>query len=74
MPAGSEILQTIKSLVSEIEKQRLYRGKGGEIMRAGVCHLIHSLSQARLQFDQPAELQQFFVTLKENLRHPNQGI
>ena len=58
---------------SEIEKQRLYRGKGGEIMRAGVCHLIHSLSQAKLDFDK-AELQQFFVTLKENLRHPNQTI
>ena len=44
MPAGSEILNRVKTLVSEIEKQRLYRGKGGEIMRSGVCHLIHSLS------------------------------
>ncbi len=51
MPAGSEILATVKSLVSEIEKQRLYKGKGGEIMRAGVCHLIHSLSQAKLDFN-----------------------
>lgn len=57
--------------MSEIEKQGLYRGKGGEIMRAGVCHLIHSLSQARIQFDQ-VELKQFFTTLKENMRHPNQ--
>ena len=73
MPEGTQILNSIKTLVSEIEKQRLYRGKGGEIMRAGVCHLIHSLSQAKLDFDK-AELQQFFVTLKENLRHPNQTI
>ena len=73
MPAGSEILNRVKTLVSEIEKQRLYRGKGGEIMRSGVCHLIHSLSQARIQFDE-SELRQFFATLKENLRHPNQSI
>mmetsp|Transcript_22679 Transcript_22679/g.30267 ORF Transcript_22679/g.30267 Transcript_22679/m.30267 type:complete len:221 (-) Transcript_22679:1535-2197(-) len=73
MPAGSEILNRVKTLVSEIEKQRLYRGKGGEIMRSGVCHLIHSLSQAKIQFEE-SELRQFFATLKENLRHPNQSI
>ena len=69
MPADSEILNRVRTLVSEIEKQRLYRGKGGEIMRAGVCHLIHSLSQAGVDFDE-TELRQFFATLKENLRHP----
>ena len=73
MPAGSEILDKVKSLVSEIEKQRLYRGKGGEIMRSGVCHLIHSICQARIEFNE-AELRQFFDTIKENLRHPNQQI
>lgn len=71
MPTNSAILGQVKTLVSEIEKQRLYRGKGGEIMREGVCHLIHSLSQARIVFDE-AELKQFFATLKENMRHPNQ--
>lgn len=48
MPVGSEILGRVRTLVSEIEKQRLYKGKGGEIMRSGVCHLIHSLSQAKI--------------------------
>lgn len=42
-------------------------------MRSGVCHLIHSLCQARLEFNEE-ELKQFFATLRENLRHPNQGI
>ena len=73
MPVGSEILTKVKALVGRIEAERLYRGKGGEIMRSGVCHLIHSLSQARIQFDE-AELKQFFATLKDNLRHPNQSI
>lgn len=44
MPEGSEILSRVRTLVTEIEAQKLYRGKGGEIMRSGVCHLIHSLS------------------------------
>lgn len=70
MPLDSEIFGRVTSLVSEIEEQKLYKGKGGEIIRAGVCHLIHSLSQARIQFNQ-TELKQFFETLKENLRHPN---
>jgi len=73
MPVGSEILGRVRNLVAEIEQQRLYRGKGGEIMRNGVCHLIHSLSQAKVEFNE-AELRQFFATLKENLRHANQLI
>ena len=44
LPAGSEMRDKVMNLIAEIEKQRLYRGKGGEIMRGGVCHLINSLS------------------------------
>ena len=65
--------EKVKGLIAEIEKQRLYKGKGGEIMRGGVCHLINSLSQAKLDFSQE-QLFQFFDTLKENLKHPNQEI
>ena len=73
LPAGSEIREKVVTLIAEIERQRLYRGKGGEIMRGGVCHLINSLSQAKLEFTD-AQLDQFFETLKENLKHPNQEI
>ena len=53
LPEGSEMREKVKDLISEIEKQRLYRGKGGEIMRGGVCHLINSLSQAGIDFTEP---------------------
>jgi hypothetical protein len=36
--------EPIVSLVPNIEKARLYRGRGGEIMRAGVCRLIECIS------------------------------
>ena len=63
----------ICSLVDQIEQKRLYRGKGGEIMRAGVCHLIHAQATANIVFDSKS-LQQMFTTLQENLRHPNMEI
>jgi hypothetical protein len=44
LPVGSEIHTRVKTLLVEIEKAKLCKGKGGEIMRQGVCHLIHSLS------------------------------
>jgi len=46
----------ICTLVDQIEKKRLYRGKGGDIMRGGVCHLIHALGTARVAF-KPEDLQ-----------------
>jgi hypothetical protein len=47
----AEDCKLICSLVEKIEEKKLYRGKGGEIMRAGVCHLIHALSTARMKLD-----------------------
>jgi hypothetical protein len=32
--------------VEEIQKQQLYKGKGGEIIRTAICHFIHAISQA----------------------------
>lgn len=58
----------ITSLVDQIEKKRLYRGKGGEIMRAGVCHLIHAMSTAKVPFN-AEQLKLMFKTLHENIRH-----
>ena len=41
-------LESVVELISAIEKARLYRGRGGEIMRSAVCRLIECLSQARV--------------------------
>lgn len=49
---------------------RLYRGKGGEIMRGGVSHLIYSMSLAKIQFSE-SERYYLFKTLLENFKHPN---
>ena len=44
----NEALDSVVELVTRIEKARLYRGRGGEIMRSAVCRLIECISQARL--------------------------
>ena len=41
-------LVSVVELIAESEKMRLYRGRGGEIMRAAVCRLIECISQARV--------------------------
>lgn len=52
LPDNSEIINNIRSIIEKFEKEKLYRGKGGEIMRAGVCHLIHSISKAQINLDE----------------------
>ena len=46
LPDNCDIINNIRSIIEKFEKEKLYRGKGGEIMRSGVCHLIHSISKA----------------------------
>lgn len=70
LPVGSEIRTKVKKLVSQIEEKKLYKGKGGEIIRNAICHLIHALCQSKLDLDE-ADLMVMFQTLKENFKHPN---
>lgn len=67
---GSELRSEVKTIIDRVDKQRLYRGKGGEIMRAGVCHLIFSLSKAKIPLTE-AERIYLFKTMQENFKHPN---
>lgn len=45
---ADELLVDLSELVVKLEKLRLYRGRGGEIMRAAVCRYIECLSIARI--------------------------
>lgn len=44
MPEGSQIRKAVTEIISNVDKARLYRGKGGEVMRGGVCHLIRAMA------------------------------
>lgn len=63
----------VAGLVPAIEKARLYRGKGGEIMRAAVSRFIECISLAHISLPDKTR-KSLLDTLNENLRHPNSQI
>ncbi|EOA23407.1 hypothetical protein CARUB_v10016587mg [Capsella rubella] len=60
-------------IVPCIEKARLYRGKGGEIMRLAVSRFIECISLSHVTLAERTE-RILLDTLSENLRHPNSQI
>lgn len=63
----------VAGLVPAIEKARLYRGKGGEIMRSAVSRYIECISVAHIHLPEKVK-RSLLDTLNENLRHPNSNI
>ena len=59
----------ILEVVSKVEKARLYRGKGGEIMRSGVCRLIECISISQIPLPED-KLKIYMGTLDECLQKP----
>lgn len=70
---STEKQKSISGIVPAIEKARLYRGKGGEIMRSAVSRLIECTSVARVPLTEKIK-RSLLVTLNENLKHPNAQI
>lgn len=65
--------KVIASVVPAIEKARLYRGKGGEIMRSAVSRFIECMSSICVPLT-PKIKRGLLDTVNENLRHPNSQI
>ncbi|KAK1272673.1 hypothetical protein QJS04_geneDACA012360 [Acorus gramineus] len=63
----------ISGVVPGIEKARLYRGKGGEIMRSAVSRFIECTSVAHVSLTEKIK-RSLLDTINENLRHPNNQI
>ncbi|KAF9617172.1 hypothetical protein IFM89_034323 [Coptis chinensis] len=65
--------KSVAGIVPAIEKARLYRGKGGEIMRAAVSRFIDCISITHLLLPEKSK-RSLLDTLVENLKHPNAQI
>ncbi|KAG2446099.1 hypothetical protein HXX76_000699 [Chlamydomonas incerta] len=72
-PLSPERASEVASLVPAIDKARLYRGKGGEIMREAVSRLIECCADVQLAMS-PQQHAKVLEALDENLRHPQQYI
>lgn len=68
-----DMQKRVGNIVMDIEKARLYRGKGGGLMRGAVCRVIASI--AKCGFSGPARRRERLLTsVNENLRNPNEQI
>ncbi|XP_010234909.1 tubulin-folding cofactor D isoform X1 [Brachypodium distachyon] len=69
----ADMQKALSGVVPAIEKARLYRGKGGEIMRSAVSRFIECISMAAISLSEKTK-KSLLETLNENLRHPNSRI
>jgi tubulin-specific chaperone D len=67
------LLQTIIEIIPNIERRRLYRGKGGELTRAAVCRLIERISIAGLALTVPQQVR-MLDSIDACLPHPNEMV
>ena len=77
-----QLAERVTGLVGAIEKARLYRGKGGEVMRVATCRYAECLAEVRQPLDAgpgpatgPKSLRSLLLaSLEENLKHPTADI
>jgi len=70
---SSDIAISVAELVPRLEKLRLYRGRGGEIMRSAASRLIECLSIAKVPLTVKQQIR-LLGSLDDNLKHPNEDI
>ena len=57
----------VRSLVPKLEKERMYRGRGGEKMRVVACRLLQTISESDWEF-KDATANRYLQTIDECLR------
>ena len=65
--------ESLAELVSEIERARLYRGRGGEMMRSAVARFIECLSLCRLPLTVKQQVK-LLDSVDTCLKHPKEEI
>ena len=70
---SQELNNSIAEIIPTIEKKRLYRGKGGEQMRAAVCRLIECISIAIIPLTVRQQVR-LLDSVDTCLPHPNEKI
>jgi hypothetical protein len=63
----------VAEILPQIEKLKLSKGKGGEIMRSAICRLIETTSSTGLELSSE-QLEGVYSAVCENLHHPSADI
>ncbi len=68
-----ELSSAVAEVVPAIDRGRLARGKGGEVMRSALCRLITTFSGVGLPLT-PAQQDSMWAQICDNLRHASPDI
>ena len=63
---------TIRNVVPQVEKQRLYRGRGGAAIRQTACELVRCMAEAAHPISERLQ-QRLIKSLFEQLKQPRQA-
>lgn len=66
-----DILDDIIQLIPRIDKARLYRGRGSELLRTASCLLIENMARAHLPIEMKIRVS-LVEALNENIRQPHE--
>ncbi|TYZ57878.1 hypothetical protein PybrP1_000306 [[Pythium] brassicae (nom. inval.)] len=68
-----EVQKQLKMLPIEVDKRRLFRGRGGELIRAAVCNVVEAIACAALALSF-AHVKKYFAVLEECFVHPVESV
>ncbi|KAJ4458133.1 putative Tubulin-specific chaperone D [Paratrimastix pyriformis] len=66
-PLPDPVLASLRNVLPELDKRRLYRGRGGENVRVAACRLVECLAQAHVTLRGPNMLKRHREMLYETL-------
>lgn len=69
----SGTIEKLINVVPEIERRRLYRGRGGELVRGGVCRLVECLAKAKVPLSVKDQVR-LLDSIDANISHPSEAI
>jgi hypothetical protein len=72
-PKSAALTLQITNIIPAIEKQRLYRGRGGEIMRSAAMRLLECIALAKLPLPVKQQVQ-YLDSVDASLKHPKEDI
>lgn len=68
-----ELQKKVKMLPIEMENRRLFRGRGGEMIRSATCNVIEVISICRLSLGF-AHVKKYILILEECFVNPSEGV
>jgi tubulin-specific chaperone D len=66
-------MEKLINVVPELERRRLYRGRGGELVRGGVCRLVECLAKASVPLSVKDQVR-LLDSIDANISHPSHAI